>query len=246
MNITDFKIRNFEKIGKSHSVSKKGMVATSHPIASNAGLSVLNDGGNAVDNFSYGYSFSLNYLSDLGRDIGYSGKNNQISFYTFNLSLIIIGISFLIYFLFLPSLHNISPASFMLSRIGGIFGCFASVCFAGVGLTPSDLYFDLHVFFANWVFRSMSLAVFFYSLTFLLINKENIILSLIFFSSGLIVLSHIIIADFDFALYMSNPHNAKVLSQKAAVIAMIFMVPLMAIINLKQLNDQKISLRVFG
>ena len=56
----------------------------------------------------------------------------------------------------------------------------------------------------------------------------------------------IIIADFDFALYMSNPHNAKVLSQKAAVIAMIFMVPLMAIINLKQLNDQKISLRVFG
>jgi len=204
------------------------------------------DGGNAIDNFSYGYSFSLNYLSDLGRDIGYSGKNNQISFYTFNLSLIIIGISFLIYFLFLPSLHNISPASFMLSRIGGIFGCFASICFAGVGLTPSDLYFDLHVFFANWVFRSMSLAVFFYSLTFLLINKENIILSLIFFSSGLIVLSHIIIADFDFALYMSNPHNAKVLSQKAAVIAMIFMVPLMAIINLKQLNDQKISLRVFG
>ena len=49
MNITDIKIRNFEKIGKSHCVSKKGMVATSHPLASNAGSSVLNDGGNAVD-----------------------------------------------------------------------------------------------------------------------------------------------------------------------------------------------------
>ena len=72
------------------------------------------------------------------------------------------------------------------------------------------------------------------------------ILSLIFFFSGLIVLSPIIIADFDFAIYMSNPHNAKVLSQKAAVIAMIFMVPLMALINLKQLNSKKISLRVFG
>ena len=45
---------------------------------------------------------------------------------------------------------------------------------------------------------------------------------------------------------MSNPHNAKVLSQKAAVIAMIFMVPLMALINLKQLNSKKISLKVFG
>ena len=49
MNITDIKIRNFEKIGKSHCISKKGMVATSHPLASNAGSSVLNDGGNAVD-----------------------------------------------------------------------------------------------------------------------------------------------------------------------------------------------------
>jgi len=204
------------------------------------------DGGNAIDNFSYGYSFSTNYLSDLGRYVGYSGSNNYVPFYSFNLSLIIIGISFLIYFLFLPSLHNKNPMSFLLSRIGGVFGCFASICFAGVGLTPADLFFDMHVFFANWVFRSMSLAVFFYSLTFLFINKSNFYLSIIFFFSGLIVLSHIIIADFDFALYMSNPHNAKVLSQKAAVIAMVFMVPLMAVINSKQLDNGRISLKVFG
>ena len=104
----------------------------------------------------------------------------------------------------------------------------------------------MHVFFANWVFRAMSLSVFFYSLTFLFINKGNFYLSIMFFSSGLIVLSHIIIADFEFALYLSNPHNAKVLSQKAAVIAMIFMVPLMAIINSRQLNNERISLKVFG
>ena len=204
------------------------------------------DGGNALDHYSNGYSFSLNYLSDLGRDNGYSGDNNQIPFYSFNLSLIIIGISFLMYFLYLPSLHNTNSLSFLFSRIGGVFGCYASICFAGVGLTPSDVYFDLHVFFANWVFRSMSLAVFFYSLTFLFSNRGNLFLSLIFFSSGLVVLSHIVIADFDFAIYMSNPHNAKVLSQKAAVIAMIFMVPLMAIINSRQLNNHKITLRAFG
>ena len=41
------------------------------------------DGGNALDHYSNGYSFSLNYLSDLGRDNGYSGDNNQIPFYSF-------------------------------------------------------------------------------------------------------------------------------------------------------------------
>jgi len=40
---------------------------------------------------------------------------------------------------------------------------------------------------------------------------------------------------------MSNPHYARVMSQKAAVIAMIFMVPLMAIINLRQLRERTID-----
>ena len=40
------------------------------------------NGGNAIDHDSHGYSFATNYLSDLGRDIGYSGENNQVSFYS--------------------------------------------------------------------------------------------------------------------------------------------------------------------
>ena len=83
---------------------------------------------------------------------------------------------------------NVITVSFLLSRVGGIFGCFASICFAGVGFTPSDLYFDLHVFFANWVFRSMSLAVFFYSLTFLFQSMLVVGIPLI----GLPLLIHLI------------------------------------------------------
>ena len=56
------------------------------------------NGGNAIDHDRQGYSFATNYLSDLGRDIGYSGKNNQVTLYSFNLSIIIIGISFLFFF----------------------------------------------------------------------------------------------------------------------------------------------------
>jgi hypothetical protein len=92
----------------------------------------------------------------------------------------------------------------------------------------------------------MGLAVLFYVLTFIYLNKDNLYLSLLFLLSGIVILTHIVIADIDLAVYMSNPHYARVLSQKAAVIAMIFIVPLMAIINLRQLRDRTIYLRIFG
>ena len=204
------------------------------------------DGGNSIEHHGIGYSFSLNFLSDLGRASGYAGQDNSLSFYSFNLSLAFIGIAFFTYFLFLPSLHNSNPRSFLFSRIGSLFGCFASICFAGVGLTPADTLKDIHIFFANWVFRSMSLAVLFYALTFIYLNKDNLYLSLLFLLSGIVILAHIVIADIDMAVYMSNPHYARIMSQKAAVIAMIFMVPLMAIINLRQLRERTIDLRLFG
>ena len=204
------------------------------------------NGGNTVDHHEFGYSFSLNFLSDLGRGSGYAGQDNRLSFYSFNFSLAFIGIAFFTYFLFLPSLHNLNPRSFLFSRIGSLFGCFASICFAGVGLTPADTLKDMHIFFANWVFRSMSLAVLFYVLTFIYLDKDNLYLSLLFLLSGIVILTHIVIADIDLAVYLSNPHYARVLSQKAAVIAMIFIVPLMAIINLRQLRDRTIYLRIFG
>ena len=49
MHLSDFNIRSFDKPGRSHSISKNGMVATSHPLASNAGLMMLKEGGNAID-----------------------------------------------------------------------------------------------------------------------------------------------------------------------------------------------------
>ena len=211
-----------------------------------AAAMVSYNGGNTIDHHGIGYSFSLNFLSDLGRVSGYGGQNNTLSFYSFNLSLAIIGIAFLTYFLFLPSLHNSNPRSFLFSRIGSFFGCFSSICFAGVGMTPADSLLDMHIFFANWVFRSMSIAVLFYALTFIFLSKNNLFLSLLFLLSGIVVLAHIVIADIDMAVYMSNPHYARVMSQKAAVIAMIFMVPLMAIINMTQLREQTINLRLFG
>ena len=42
------------------------------------------EGGNRLDHNSIGYSFSNNYLSDLGRIKTVAGHNNSIPFYCFN------------------------------------------------------------------------------------------------------------------------------------------------------------------
>ena len=58
------------------------------------------EGGNRLDHNSIGYSFSNNYLSDLGRIKTVAGHNNSIPFYCFNSSLIILSVVFSFYFLF--------------------------------------------------------------------------------------------------------------------------------------------------
>ena len=70
------------------------------------------EGGNRLDHSSIGYSFSNNYLSDLGRIKTVAGHNNSIPFYCFNSSLIILSVVFSFYFsintkkVFLSSLYS--------------------------------------------------------------------------------------------------------------------------------------------
>ena len=115
------------------------------------------DGGNSLELNAPCYSFSNNYLSDLGRIKSLSGMENSIPYYSFNGSLIILSAIFLVFFLYLPCLYDDSARVQTISRIGSYFGFLASICFAGVALTPTDQFFSSHVFFANWLYSLFDL-----------------------------------------------------------------------------------------
>ena len=86
-----------------------------------------------------GYSFTHNFLSDLGGLESHSGEDNIISSIFFNLSMLLfffIGISFL----FVPILFKENKPTFILAIIGSSFFFIGSMFFAGVGFTPYDVF----------------------------------------------------------------------------------------------------------
>jgi hypothetical membrane protein len=142
-------------------------------------------GGNIHDSSQIGYSISHNFLSDLGGYKSHSGLPNLISFLIFNFSMTLftlIGISFL----FIPKLFKEDIISFIISIIGSVFLFFGTLFFAGVGLTPYDLYLDEHIFFAINAFRLLvpGLVLYFFVLIRSSVSKKYsvMIFCLLFFT----------------------------------------------------------------
>ncbi len=137
-------------------------------------------GGNIHDPSQLGYSFINNFLSDLGGIESHSGEDNFISSVLFNSSMLLFflpGISFL----FVPLLFKEDKITFAFAIMGSSFFFLGSCFFAGVGLTPHDLFLDLHVFFALNSFRLLIPASILYLIVFLrspLNNRFSIVIVL--------------------------------------------------------------------
>tara|TARA_B100000035_G_scaffold42631_1_gene31932 strand:- start:391 stop:999 length:609 start_codon:yes stop_codon:yes gene_type:complete len=147
-------------------------------------------GGNIHNPLQEGYSISHNFLSDLGGYKSHSGLPNLTSFLIFNFSMtlfILIGVSFL----FIPKLFKDDILSLIISIIGSVFIFFGTFFFAGVGLTPYDLYLDEHIFFALNAFRLLvpGLVLYFFVLMRSNVSKKYsiMIFILLFFTLSYVV-----------------------------------------------------------
>ncbi len=84
--------------------------------------------------------------------------------------------------------------------------------------------------------------MFFYSFVYILMEKKNILFSIIFSLIGLVVTFKIILSDFGLANLFSEPHTIRVLAQKIASIALVIGVPMMTIYNRFRILSGEVSL----
>ena len=88
---------------------------------------------------SANYQLAHNFFSDLGRAVAHNGLQNFHASFIFNLTLLLIGTTFCIFYFAMSSLFKDTKLNLILSNLGAIFGLLAGLSFIGVALTPSDL-----------------------------------------------------------------------------------------------------------
>jgi hypothetical membrane protein len=119
-------------------------------------------GGTPLDHTAPGYSFTQNFLSNLGMLTAESGRSNWVSAALFFIALGAAGACLAIFFSLFPRMFQNNRLQRVLSLIGSVLGVLAGICFIGIAFTPADIARSSHVFFVTWAFNLFPLAVLFY------------------------------------------------------------------------------------
>ena len=92
-----------------------------------------------------GYDYFGYYFSDLGAVVARNGELNTISKTLFSVTLIIIALTLIPFWLLIRSLFTKSRREKILSKIGSTLGLISSPFIIGVALFPMDTYLELHL-----------------------------------------------------------------------------------------------------
>lgn len=120
-------------------------------------------GGTRLNPNSQGYSFFNNFISDLGLIRSYSGQLNTISWLFFTISMIISGISLILFYIAIKHFFKTKNQKIIIN-IGSFFGIIIGISIIIIGLTPWDKFAELHDRFAEISFITTVITTFFYIL----------------------------------------------------------------------------------
>ncbi len=126
-------------------------------------IAMLTYAGGAVDNPSTtGYSFTHNFLSNLGMITAESGRPNWVSAILFFIALATAGAALVVFFILFRRIFRGTRLQSALSLAGSALGVLAGVSFMGIAFAPADIARPAHIQFVMWAFRLFPLAVLFY------------------------------------------------------------------------------------
>lgn len=117
------------------------------------GAMVRYPGGTFREHSTRGYSFSKNFLSDLGMTVAHNGEANRLGAILFVVSLLVLVVGLGGSLAGFVRLHSATAEGRRFARLAGLVGLIVCVCFAGVALTPENRFLGLHIFFTKAAWR---------------------------------------------------------------------------------------------
>ena len=183
---------------------------------------VIYPGGTIIEPETKGYSFFYNFLSNLGESTAKNGEDNIVSAYLFNSSMLILAIS---YFLFYVSYLRIQ-LKFNRNKILNFFSLstiiISLVSFVLVAVFSADnSTFDIHVFFVKVAFRLLLIHCF---IQLFIVYKRNLSKKMLLSSSifCFVLLLFIIVMEYGPNPFLDNRSLLiQVSSQKMIVISIL-------------------------
>ncbi|MFX1567717.1 MAG: hypothetical protein ACFFCV_05035 [Promethearchaeota archaeon] len=112
-------------------------------------------GGTFSDTNSVGFLFFSNLFSDLGRTIAHSGASNLISSIVYNVSLFLMGVLLIPFFIAIPYLFGETGEGKGLAKASSALGIIVGAGMIGASLTPADLFYQIHVSFGYLSFITL-------------------------------------------------------------------------------------------
>lgn len=118
-------------------------------------------GGTFNDPSTRGYTFTENFLSDLGATVAHNGEPNRFGAVLFVIALLLLVVGIGGALIGLVRLHSRTPEGRPFARLAGFVGLLVCLCFAGVAVTPENRLLAPHVFLTKAAFRLFPLVPFF-------------------------------------------------------------------------------------
>lgn len=177
-------------------------------------------GGTNINPDTIGYAFSENFFSDLGRYKTFANEPKLMSMALFSSSLIFASIGLILYFLNAPLIFGRTHKK--LVKLGSGLGIVSSLCFAGVALTPWDLYGDMHLIFVKSAFLTFLLTVVLYGIAVYRSKVAPIYLAMTYGAHALVVIFYLYLLFWGPAADTADGLFIQTVGQKIVVYSQIF------------------------